>query len=178
MVVLSGADEGRSIAGENLARRDVDVTTRAMAGTPASAVAEEARRGYDLLLAAAVDDDEGELRLAETLSAFHGPVALAFVRGHELEGAGLGPRRILVPVNGTPASRKGLEVALLLARAARADVTAIHVRDDRRPGLLPGFSLGRRPDLAVLREASRMAEALTSGWRPASCGVASRSTRC
>lgn len=159
-VVLTGADEGRSIAGEDQARRDVDVTTRAVAGTAASAVAEEARRGYDLLIASAVDDDEGEARLAETLTAFDGPVALAFVRGHELDRPDSGPRRILVPVNGTPASRKGLEVALLIARAARADVAAIHVWDGRRPALLRGFSLGRRPDLAVLREASRMAEAL------------------
>ena len=158
-VVRTGADEGRSTAGDDLARRDVDVTTRAVAGTPAAAVAEEARRGYDLLLAAAGEDD-GDARLDETLKAFDGPVALAFVRGEALRRPDSGPGRILVPVNGTPSSRRGLEVALLLARAARAEITAVHVNDGRRRGLLRGFSIGRRPDLAVLREATAMAEAL------------------
>jgi Kef-type K+ transport system membrane component KefB/nucleotide-binding universal stress UspA family protein len=159
-VVRSGADEGRGASGEGGSHRDVDVTARPVAGSPASAVAEEARRGYDMLLAAWEPDDDDGPDLPATLAAFEGPAAIARVRGMALAKPDSGPRRIIVPVNGTPASRRGLEVALLLARAARSEIVAVHVLDGRRPGMLRGLTLGRRPDLAVLREAGRMAEAL------------------
>ncbi|MFO1149794.1 MAG: cation:proton antiporter [Alsobacter sp.] len=154
--VRSGAHEGRAAVAQE-PPPEVDVTARAHPGEPGAAVAAEAERGYDLLLAP-FGEAEGEsprAELARLVDAFAGPLALVATRGaHRLQPR-TGPRRILVPVNGTPASRKGLEVGLALAKATGASIAALYVRP---PGQRPRRFLPRRAELAVLREAVDLAE--------------------
>ncbi len=154
--VRSGADEGRAAAAEE-PPPEVDVTARAHPGEPGAAVAAEAERGYDLLLAPVGEEggESPEAELARLMGAFPGALALVATRGVHRDEPRSGPRRILVPVNGTPASRKGLEVGFALARATGAEVAALYVRP---PGQRPRRFLPRRSELAVLREAVDLAE--------------------
>jgi Kef-type K+ transport system membrane component KefB/nucleotide-binding universal stress UspA family protein len=155
--VLQAAEQGRETMGEGEPPRPVDVVARTIQGERDAVVAAEALRGYDILLASLGEDASlTDKDLVRTITAFGGPMALAAVRGVHRQNPAHGPSRILVPVNGSIASRRGLEVGLALARATRADITALHVRE---PGRRPRrFGLGRRVDLAVLREAVSLAE--------------------
>jgi Kef-type K+ transport system membrane component KefB/nucleotide-binding universal stress UspA family protein len=127
----------------------IDVTTRVPKETAEGAVAEEKRKGYDLLIIGVdhtVADDGIEENVTSIAKAFEGPFAVAAARGqHRTQPAGASPLNILVPVTGTRHSQRGVEVALVLARASLGSVTALHVARRRR--------LTRRQRLHRLRAA-------------------------
>ncbi|WP_244471099.1 universal stress protein [Microvirga massiliensis] len=112
----------------------VDVMARVPLDPPEREVAAEARKGHDLMVigvepTVAPDGGfhEGVTRIAR---GFQGPFAIASARGiHRVE-----PERvsldILVPVTGTEISRRGVDVALTLARASRCEVMALYVAGD------------------------------------------------
>ena len=103
-------------------------------------VASEARRGYDLLIVGidktrdrAGGFSEEISRLAE---GFEGP--LIIVDAGSEKAAGHPPPdggKILIPVNGTEASRRALEVGLTMARARHAKVTTLYVTRPSGRGL-------------------------------------------
>jgi Kef-type K+ transport system membrane component KefB/nucleotide-binding universal stress UspA family protein len=149
---------------------EVDVTTRVREEPREQAVAEEARKGYDLLVIglepmAAANGQIGET-VIETAAAFPGPFAIAVARGeHRTDPAGASQLNILVPLTGTGHSRRGAEIALALARASLGSVSVLRVARRR------GFS-GRRglrrlgaawpgldsSDEGILRDAVRLGD--------------------
>ncbi|MBV9079221.1 MAG: cation:proton antiporter, partial [Methylobacteriaceae bacterium] len=133
----------------------IEVTEQAGAAPLPEAVSSEAGKGYDLLVVG-IEPTVGPgggfnaavSRVAET---FEGPLAIVAARGEHVAHPEEGRLDILVPINGTEVSRRGLEVALTLARATGAPATALYVPDEgpaRR---------GSRRD-AVLREAATVAD--------------------
>ena len=61
--------------------------------------------------------------IAASARAFGGPVAVAIARGVHKRDPAAGPLKILAPVTGAANARHAAEVAIELARAARADLT-------------------------------------------------------
>src|SRR3984893_6124600 len=83
----------------------VDITTR-QAELTEQAIAEEARKGYDLLLIgvepAVSADGEIDAKIAGIAAAFDGPIAIAVARGpHYQEPAGASHLDVLVPISRT-----------------------------------------------------------------------------
>jgi Kef-type K+ transport system membrane component KefB/nucleotide-binding universal stress UspA family protein len=111
--------------------RKVEITRRE-AEEPEEAVSDEARKGYDFLFVGveAMRDGKGAFtsKVAKAVSGFDGPMGLVMAGDYADadEQAGF---NILVPVNGTEPSRRGLEMALAMASAETSSVTALHVAD-------------------------------------------------
>jgi Kef-type K+ transport system membrane component KefB/nucleotide-binding universal stress UspA family protein len=118
----------------------VHLTTRAQTAS----IAEEARKGYDLLLVGTEQshDENGVFlpTITQLTAGFQGPLALLVQRAHELVPPLDPSARILVPVNGSPSSRHAAEVAFVLARASGARVLVLFV------------SLGSQEKDATLRQ--------------------------
>lgn len=129
------------------------------------AVPEQARKGYDFLLAGvepAVDDGRFTERVTRVANGFQGPFGLVFARGQHREDPDRAEKGILVPVTGTAYSRHGAEFALALAQASGAFVTVLYVASRSR-----GPAARRRLDLewardgnqeAILRDIVRLGE--------------------
>src|SRR5438874_1602004 len=136
----------------------VDITTRPQRGDGAEeAVAREARKGYDLLFIGVepvAQDSAFDDKVARIAGEFKGPFAIAEARGsHRRAGTGRA-LDILVPVTGTPYSRRAAELALALARADNGSVTALYVPPQRRSwhGRVPSpWTIGADEE-AILRE--------------------------
>jgi nucleotide-binding universal stress UspA family protein len=93
-------------------------------------------------------------KVARIAGEFKGPFAIAAARGSHRR-AGIGRALdILVPVTGTPYSRRAAELALALARADNGSVTALYVGTPRRSwhGRVPApWTIGADEE-AILRE--------------------------
>jgi nucleotide-binding universal stress UspA family protein len=114
--------------GEGAATVDVTMRDATRTGVP-KAVAAEAHKGYGLLLVGcepAVAGDAFTGQITRTVAGFPGAFAIAIARGQQRQPA-VGPLRVLVTVSGTSVSRRGAEVALVLAHATRGSVTALHI---------------------------------------------------
>ena len=109
----------------------VDVVMReATRESAPAAVASEAHKGYGLLLVGcepAVAGDAFTAQITRTVAGFPESFAIAIARGPHRQQPTAGPLRVLVTVSGTSVSRRGAEVALVLAQATRGSVTALHV---------------------------------------------------
>jgi len=106
----------------------VHLTARVPLDAPAQVVKDEARKGYDLMfigLAGSVEEDGGFVPAVTELAAgFEGPLV---VYANEADGPLTSRSRLLVPVNGSPQSRRGAEIAFALARATSAHVHVLFV---------------------------------------------------
>ena len=132
---MAAAMEGERSEAESTVRsaaRDVkfraDVTTRVVHNDPVRAVLAEAAKGYDLVMLGATDvtvnfDSLFGSVVDEIVRMV--PVPTLVVRGVPVV-AGWQPDRILVPTDGTPASRRGADLAFALA-GPDTTVTALHV---------------------------------------------------
>jgi Kef-type K+ transport system membrane component KefB/nucleotide-binding universal stress UspA family protein len=148
----AGAAEARSA---EAAAELVDITTRVEKLPSDKAIATEARKGYDFLIVGVepVLTRGGDIHesVARMAAAFEGPYAIAVARGeHYAEPVGDAPLNILVPITGTEFSRRGAEVAIVLARASRGSVTAMHVAAATRSS---GHTTSRRGVRRRLRAA-------------------------
>ena len=107
------------------------MTTRHDEPSGPDAVAGEARKGYDLLVIgiAKTRDPKGGFSkdLSRITKGFEGPLAVVDAHGSRRDRLPDRYGKILVPVNGTEVSRRAAEVALALARADDAQVTALYV---------------------------------------------------
>nr|WP_050420518.1 cation:proton antiporter [Bradyrhizobium tropiciagri] len=136
---------------------NVDVISRAREETAAEAIAEEARKGFDLLVvgmdAVAGPDGGFDRRIDELTSGFDGPLAIAAAKGvHEKEPTA-NARKILVPVSGSNVSRRGAEVAIALARLSAEPLQVVYVSTTRDKGARrssPSMSLA--PEEAILKD--------------------------
>jgi Kef-type K+ transport system membrane component KefB/nucleotide-binding universal stress UspA family protein len=109
----------------------IDVIRREHAVPPDEAIAEEARRGYDLLVVGVDPTVAPHGRFHENVSKlvrdFEGSIAIVAARGDHAKDA-IGTRlNILTPVTGNENSRRGAEIAVTLAKAADAEVAALSV---------------------------------------------------
>jgi Kef-type K+ transport system membrane component KefB/nucleotide-binding universal stress UspA family protein len=112
----------------------VDITTRSRGGRhgkAADAVANEARRGYDLMVIGVgkVTAPNGGFRrdVGRVAAGFDGPLALVVARGEHLEHPTESKLSVLVPITGTEVTRRAAEVAVALARANKVGVRALYV---------------------------------------------------
>jgi Kef-type K+ transport system membrane component KefB/nucleotide-binding universal stress UspA family protein len=144
--------------------RDVNVITRAPEGPPQEAVAEEARKGYDMMIVGldnAYTADGFDPEVSRLVREFEGPVTIALARGAHTDRVRHAKVNMLVPATGTQASRRAAEVALAIARASRCRVTALYVaRSDRRDGKGRRYrGIGTRlEEQAILKDVVEMAE--------------------
>jgi len=142
----------------------VEVITRRHALGP-EALADEARKGYDLLVVGIANTRDPKGGFSKDLSlitqSFGGPLAVVDTRGRGRDLSRLRYGRILIPVTGTEVSRRGVEVGLILARASDAQVTALYVTraNSSASRHTPSRRLVmRRNELAVLKEVAALAE--------------------
>ena len=108
----------------------VEVTTIVHEAPGPETIAEEAAKGYDLMLIGlektnvrGKDFHESVTSLAQ---GFKGPLGITLVRG-DLAAKPRGRLNILVPINGTEPSRRAAEVAITIARASKASLTVLYV---------------------------------------------------
>ena len=132
-VVKESADRTAEVAAAEAKAQPAKVEVKTLAGrdAPDEVVAAEARKGYDLLVIG-VDNpvgQEGEFhRVVERVAdGFEGALAIVLGRGRHVEDVKRSPIRILLPVSGTPASRRAAEVAVTIARPDRIPITALYV---------------------------------------------------
>jgi hypothetical protein len=131
----------------------VEITTRQQLELTGQAIAEEAKKGYDLLLIglepAVAADGEIDAKIAGISVAFDGPVGMAVARGaHRRDPAAASHLDILAPITGTGHSRRGAEIAVALARASLGRVTMLHVTSRERLSWRTGAN-----EAAILRDA-------------------------
>ncbi len=123
-------DETKS-ADEKPESKKLDVTTKAEKGPKQEVIAKEAEKGYDLLIIGlgktVARKNEFHDDIAQVAAGFEGPLAVAEARDRHLKEPIDGRLNILVPVNGTEPSRRAAEVAIVLARASKAPLTALYV---------------------------------------------------
>ena len=107
------------------------VTTMVEKAPRQEAVAEEAKKGYDLMIIGmektAIRQDQFHDDVASLAAGFDGPIVVVDARKEHVENPLHGKLSILVPVNGTEPSRRAAEIAIALARASKAPLTALYI---------------------------------------------------
>jgi K+:H+ antiporter len=126
---------------EEEARGSGDVATRTKKARTAEAVADEAQKGYDLLIVGIEKTRAAgggfSAEVTHVVNGFDGPLAVALVGGR-LANGNEPIRRILVPVNGTDVSRRAAETAFALARAGGSRVSVLYVASGRARAMRAG----------------------------------------
>jgi nucleotide-binding universal stress UspA family protein len=134
----------------------VHLTTRLPVDEPADVVRDEARKGYDLLFIGMEEarDKDGNIapEIAELAAGFDGPLALLSGHGGNAALRLSARTHILLPVNGSPASRRAAEVGFVLARATGARVCGLYVSQT------DGRSRTRSREEGVLKDMAQLAE--------------------
>jgi nucleotide-binding universal stress UspA family protein len=162
--VKSGAERTASTEKRNGDEKPekVEVLTRTKRKKADEAIAEEARKGFDLLMVgmdkAVRSDGTFHAEVERAAAGFEGPLAVVSARSFHLEEPLHSSFRILVPVAGTSVSRKGMEVAVALARANDIPLTALYIsnlNDNNR----------RRASTTRVREEAVLKEAIAIGER-------------
>jgi nucleotide-binding universal stress UspA family protein len=149
----------------------VHLTARVPVDTPADVVKDEARKGYDLMFIGVEDtvqkDGGFTPSITNLVAGFEGPLAMFANSGYEKVQL-TSRSRILVPVNGSPQSRRAAEIAFALARAIGARVQVLFVSQTggrsrtrvREEGVLKDMAqLGERYDVSVSTRISSRAAA-------------------
>jgi nucleotide-binding universal stress UspA family protein len=135
---------------------DVHLTTKVPVDKASEVVRDEARRGYDLLFIGMEEthDADGNIspEIAELASGFDGPLALLSDAGEKTAPQLSARTHILLPVNGSPASRRAAEVSFAFARATGARVSALYVSQT------DGHSRTRSREEGVLKDMTELAE--------------------
>ena len=148
---------------EEETRGSVDVTMRARRTKSPQAVADEAQKGYDLLIVGLehTRTPRGGFsrEITRLVSGFDGPLAVAIAGGGI--AAGTEPiRRILIPVNGSDVSRRAAETGFALARAGGSRVSALYVASGRSDsgGRIRRGTDTRRNEEAVLKDIAELGD--------------------
>jgi Kef-type K+ transport system membrane component KefB/nucleotide-binding universal stress UspA family protein len=140
----------------------VRLTARTASGEPGRSVAEEARKGYDLLLVgigrSLTRKGAFTRKVNDITRGFDGPLCVVVKGGDKEKMPTLAPgATILVPVNGTETARRAADVALAIARPQRARVRALYV-SPRARGTSRRASLSPRREEAALMDIADLAE--------------------
>jgi Kef-type K+ transport system membrane component KefB/nucleotide-binding universal stress UspA family protein len=161
-VRMAAEDSQQRQSGENQPA-PIDVTVRKLDAANEEAVAQEAKKGYDLLFVGIKNtrgkDGGFHPDVTRIASAFEGPLAIAAGQDIHLQQPERSPLHILVPVNGTEVSRRAAEVALAIARACGCPVTALYVATGaaNNPRRRRGF-LARQQEQAIMKDFVEMAD--------------------
>jgi nucleotide-binding universal stress UspA family protein len=155
-------------------RGSVDVIARTRKSTGADAVADEAQKGYDLLIVG-IEKTRGprggfSADITRVADGFDGPLAVAIAGGRLAKGnEPIG--RILIPVNGTDVSRRAAEIGFALARSGGSRVSALYVAsgrsDGERRGRIRRGAAMRRNEEAVLKDIAELADRYDARLRTA-----------
>jgi len=155
-------------------RGSVEVTARTKKAASAEAVADEAQKGYDLLIVG-IDKTRGPQggfgpEITRIADGFDGPLAVA-IAGGRLASGNEPIGRILIPVNGTDVSRRAAETGLALARSSGSRVSALYVAsgrsDGERRGRIRRGAAMRRSEEAVLKDIAELADRYNARLRTA-----------
>ncbi|MGB8042372.1 MAG: universal stress protein, partial [Pseudolabrys sp.] len=142
----------------------LDVTTIVEKAPKPEAVAEEAEKGYSLMIIGLQETvarrNEFHEDITKLATGFEGPLAVVDARDKLLEEPLDARFNILLPVNGNEYSRRAAEVAIAIARASRAPLTALYVA----PG---GRKRSRRYEEDILKDISNLAETYDTEIRTA-----------
>ncbi len=168
---LRAADNSETIVKEAARRSgvhgEIDVTTRVqepkLLMTLREAIADEARKGFDLLLIGLspvlAADGRFSQPLQELAAGFEGPLALVHASERSSETPPSGDLRILVPVSGSGVSRRGAELAIAIARVRAARLHLIYVSTTRDQGVRRQAAEGAQERASqVLKETAAIAE--------------------
>jgi Kef-type K+ transport system membrane component KefB/nucleotide-binding universal stress UspA family protein len=139
----------------------VDVVTRARRAELGAAIAEEARKGFDLLVVGvdkvAATKDRFDRGIEDIAAKFEGPLAIVAARGKHLKQPMPDSLNILVPVSGSGVSKRGAEVAVALTQAGSGSLRVIYVATTRDKGAQRGASRGLSQETGILKDASDLA---------------------
>jgi nucleotide-binding universal stress UspA family protein len=157
-------DSKRAPSAEDQAT-SINVTVRKTEARTKDAVAQEARKGYDLLFAGIENTrtKSGDFHqdITRVSEVFRGPIAIVEAAGRHFDAPEQSALNILVPVNGTEVSRRGAEVAIVIARVLDAPLTALYVSrppaKDGPPGRYRAMRLRGR-EHAILKDIVELAE--------------------
>jgi nucleotide-binding universal stress UspA family protein len=147
----------------------VDITTIVHEAPTADVIAEEAEKGYDLMIIGLEKSSTRSKEFHESVTGlamgFDGPLAIADARGELLHKPD-DKLNILVPVNGTESSRRGAEVAITIARATKAPLTVLYVAVGNKRGSRRGIRT-RRHEEAILKDIVAIADGYNMSIRTA-----------
>ncbi|MCK9915120.1 cation:proton antiporter [Microbacteriaceae bacterium K1510] len=143
--------------GQNVGDTKLDISAAVKAAPRPEHIAEEAEKGYDLMLIgldkAVVRQNEFGDDITNLAAGFDGPLAVTEARGDLLKDPLRERMSILVPVNGTEVSRRAAEVAITIARATRAPITALYVAPSAR-----NKKRSRGNEEAILKDIAKLAD--------------------
>ncbi len=131
----------------------VGVTTRiVLSNDPASAILEEAEHEYDLLMIGTPTMSEGGALFGPMLDDLVrlAPCPTIVVRGDAVEPSWR-PSKVLVPMDGSPGSRKALELAFAIA-GTDGEVDAVYVQTPALSGTRSEFASDITSELKVLAD--------------------------
>ncbi|HEY6023852.1 MAG TPA: cation:proton antiporter, partial [Pseudolabrys sp.] len=142
----------------------LDVTTIVEKAPKPELIAEEAEKGYSLMIVGmektVARRNEFHDDITQLAAGFEGPLVVADARDKLLEHPLVAGLNMLVPVNGTEYSRRAAEFAIAIARACHAPLTALYVA----PG---GKKRSRRYEEAILKDITMLAETYDTEVRTA-----------
>jgi Kef-type K+ transport system membrane component KefB/nucleotide-binding universal stress UspA family protein len=129
--VQTVAKRTEAVRGEEKTGTPIDVTTLVEKTPTPESVAAEAEKGYGLMIVGldktVVKRNEFHTNIDKLAAGFEGPIAVADARDGVLKEPLHSRLSMLVPVNGTDVSRRAAEVAVAVARANRATLSALYV---------------------------------------------------
>ena len=132
------------------------VTTIVQAEPKKTVVAEEAEKGYDLMIVGldktVVRKNQIHSNVANLAAGYEGPLIVVDGREEHRKHPLHGTVSILVPVNGTEVSRRAAEVAIALARATKSPLTALYVTSGTKA------NRSRRNEEAILKDVVELGE--------------------
>ncbi|MFI4994421.1 MAG: cation:proton antiporter [Hyphomicrobiales bacterium] len=142
------------------------VAARGTSPPPDQAVASEARKGYGLLMAglqpAKAEAGGFHAKIVDVARSFDGAIGVVVARGPLHERPMRSRLSVLVPVNGTNASRRAAEFAFALARIENSTTTVVYVAPATgSPGesvRLGRSLLSRRHEDAILKDIAGLAD--------------------
>jgi Kef-type K+ transport system membrane component KefB/nucleotide-binding universal stress UspA family protein len=139
----------------------VDVVTRARRAELGETIADEARKGFDLLVVGvdkvAATKDRFDRKIEDIAAKFEGPLAIVAAKGKHLKQPIPEGLNILVPVSGSSVSKRGAEVAVALTQAGSGALRVIYVATTRDKGAQRGASRGLSQEAGILKDASDLA---------------------
>jgi nucleotide-binding universal stress UspA family protein len=123
---------------KNGATEKLDVTVLTNMTTEKEVIAEEAEKGYDMMVVGlqntTVRGHKFNTDVTQLAAGFDGPLTIVEARSGHIKNPSGSELSILVPVNGTGPSRRAAEVAISMARATKAPMTALYVSPPKQNG--------------------------------------------
>ena len=159
--VKQGADHARTARPEEAAETP-DVVVKVGPGRAVfeDALSKEAPKGYDFLIIgfdpAQMPEGGFNPEIAASARSFDGPLGVVIARGVHKRDPAAGRLKILAPIAGAANDRHAAEVAIELARAARAELTILFV--SAAAGSRRRRALASRHEEAALREIAEIAD--------------------